>query len=106
MPKAFLTKSSDFSKACCNGEWKESQTKTIELPETEADTFSIYDQWLCTGALVVCERDQEKLAIDPENVQERRAVVREFYGPLVSLAVFADTFGDVALSNAVTDLTL
>ena len=42
--KSYLEKSSDYLKKACGKEWKEGQTKILELPDIMPDTFAIYLQ--------------------------------------------------------------
>lgn len=98
--KAFLVKSSDFFRACFDGGWKESETKTIELPDTDSDIFSIYVQWLLTNELVVTEDGVAKIEGD---MDQRDQKARQHYKPLFHLAVFADKHRDMACTNAIND---
>ena len=100
VPKAFLTKSSDFFKACCDGEWKESKTKTIELPDASPDEFSMYLQWFYTDDLIVTEDEMDSA---PRNLDERDQKLEQHFRPLFRLAIFADKYGDTAFANAVND---
>ena len=101
--KTFLTKSSAFFETCCNGKWKEGETKTIPLPEDDPETFSTYLQWLYTGEVVVADGQDEDVPKDLETRVER---TRPYYMSIMALAGFADKYNDVAFSNAVNDLLL
>lgn len=46
VPKELLIKHSPFFKGALRGDWKESTSKVIELPEDDADGFHVYCCWL------------------------------------------------------------
>lgn len=103
MHKDVLTKSSDFFKACCDGHnWRESATKTIELLYDDADTISIYVQWLYTGELVVIETTIPADA-HHRSKSEREEIFDRHFLPLYKLMIFGDKVGDSSLSNVIVD---
>jgi hypothetical protein len=48
-----ICRSSDFFQAAIKGEWKDSQDKTVTLPETRPEIFGAYLGWLYTGQVDV-----------------------------------------------------
>lgn len=101
VPKSFLTKTSDFFYACCNGEWKESKTKTVKLPEQQPDAFATYLQWLYTGELVLEQSFDDLSRESPRD--ERRQVAHDCNAELISLAFLGDQLAEPGLINAVID---
>lgn len=102
VPKAFLTKTSEFFQKCCNGEWKEASTHKVELPDAEPDAFSTYLLWLYTGELVVTE-DERLKDLKKKDREARFEVARLVFRELAALGVFADMLMDSAFENAVVD---
>lgn len=47
--ETLITRSSSFFQAALSKNWKEGQTKTVELPGTKPEIFHIYLDWLYTG---------------------------------------------------------
>lgn len=103
--KEYLIRTSDFFKACCDGhDWKESMTKTVELPDEDVERFQDYLHWLYTSELFGTEGVEAEIGTPrPENGQERRDLSHQFYGIYERLAVLADQFGDQVFENAVVD---
>lgn len=101
--KKTLITTSDFFKACCDGhDWKESNTKTIELPEEDPEAVSTYLSFLYTGELVVT-KDALPTSAETSSKEERWQMWIDHYWPLFGLAFLSDKFGDAALNNAVMD---
>ncbi|KAK5120892.1 hypothetical protein LTR85_005959 [Meristemomyces frigidus] len=105
VPKCFRTKTCDFFKACCNGQWKEATFKKVDLPDADTDAFAAYLQWLCTGEVVVAEDARDTVTSESPS-EERDRVAREQYAPFIELAVLADMVGDTTCGNAVVDATI
>lgn len=93
--KHFLVKHSEFFKSACSKDWKEGQTKVIELKTLEPDTFAIYMQWLYTGELVVDELDDEA---------RKQTNLGQSFLSMIDVYVLADFLRDLPVRNAVTDL--
>ena len=102
VPKTFLTKTSEFFQKCCNGEWKEASTRTVELPETDPDEFAIYLQWLYTGDLVANE-DNRLQDLKTEDWEARIEGARTIFPALIALGILADMLMDPAFENAIVD---
>lgn len=49
MHENIITEASDFFRAACKGEWKESDERTVRLPEINPDVFKVYLTFLYTG---------------------------------------------------------
>lgn len=102
VPKTFLTKTSEFFKKCCNGEWKEASTGKVKLPEADPDAFSAYLQWLYTRDLVATEESKRK-DLWASDTTTRVSAARTTFTALAALGAFADMVMDPAFENAVVD---
>ncbi|CAK4018747.1 btb poz domain containing [Lecanosticta acicola] len=94
--KSFLSKTSEFLKRACNGDWKEGEAKKIEFPEQAPEVFEIYLQWLYTGDLVFLE--EATPSKDAPGVEGYAA--RAFHS-LVDLYCLADMLRDSHACNTV-----
>lgn len=104
IPKAILTRTSEFFKACyaSGSQWQEGITKTVTLPETAPDIFEVYLQWLMTGDLVMS--DEYDLAdASTWDEDQKHKVSTAYHKVLQQLAVFADAHGDACFGNVVVD---
>lgn len=100
--KQFLTKSSGFFRKTCNGDWKENQTKKIELPDTTPKIFSIYLQWLYTGELIVSDDDFPPPS--DKDASQRTAIQQ--YDEIIDVYIFADSILDLDFQNRAMDYAL
>ena len=101
--KSILTKTSGFFKACCDGagQWKETTSRTVELPESDAETFPMYIQRLYTSELVLDDKiDQKALKKKDFNT---KLIHEKLWASLLKLAVLADQINDAEFSNSIVD---
>ncbi|KAF2124791.1 hypothetical protein P153DRAFT_400871 [Dothidotthia symphoricarpi CBS 119687] len=62
-----LTISSEFFKKALSGDWEESSTRTVQLPETDVTAFGIYVKWLYSGKFYIME-DNDKSDKDEDDL--------------------------------------
>lgn len=100
--KDYLIKSSAFFQACCDGhDWKESVTKTIELPEQSVEHTSAYVEWLYTGEITVMDDVPSDALTLP--LEERWKTAGQIYIQLGRMAEVADQTCDDVFANALID---
>jgi hypothetical protein len=88
VPECLLTETSEFFRAACrDGAWIESTSRTIKLPEVEADVFNAYLLWVHRKELPTALSDD----------------AFELVEDLVRLWLLADRLADFRLRNAVID---
>ncbi|KAJ4334000.1 hypothetical protein N0V95_009288, partial [Ascochyta clinopodiicola] len=58
--ESHITPQSDFFKNALKGEWKEKTTRTVELPDCDSKSFSIYLDWLYTGCVCITQEDDDQ----------------------------------------------
>lgn len=80
----FLTQNSAYFKKACGQEWKEGQTRTIELAEVEPDTFTAYLFWVYKEQVAI-ETDMD---IDDIYIYH----VSQAFDALVKLWLLGDRF--------------
>lgn len=51
MPKELITKSSPFFAAALNGNFREANSKVVNLPEDDIDAFALFVRWLYVGEI-------------------------------------------------------
>lgn len=100
--KHVLCESSEFFKAACNGEWRESKEKIIRLPENSERAFSIYLHWRYSGYVDLWD-GQER----PTTYTDKIGITRPDVGPrgarLVACYLLGDMIGDRKFRNALVD---
>lgn len=103
-------KSSEFLQKCCNGQWKESSTKTLKLPETDPGVFSAYLQFIYTGELVAtdeCHLHASKVesdkCSDQGSEEVKRNIAQRTFLALTKAAILADMLLDMTFGNTVVD---
>lgn len=89
-----ITKRSDFFRAACNHDFKESRERTIRLPTMSVATFENFLHWLYTGEVLVMTADED----GPDDRDGHIRFVR-----LAKLYVAADIFDARVLRNHVID---
>lgn len=98
--KAILCKSSEFFKAACNGDWKESKDRVINMEHYDEQDFLAYIHWLYTETLILDEDGSiaAKLSyIDPWTIDVYIAF--ECY-------LLGDFIGDLRFCNVLIDRVL
>jgi hypothetical protein len=91
VPECLLVETSEFFKAACrDGAWLESTSRTIKLPEVDADVFNAYLLWAHRKELPTAPSDD----------------AFELVEDLVRLWLLADHLADFRLRNAVIDAIL
>lgn len=90
--EASICARSPFFRAACSKEWKEGQTKVVELPEVEHEAFAVYVHWVYTRE------------IDMTIMTERaNTYVAPSFLNLTKMWLLADMLRDVHLCNCVND---
>lgn len=87
----YLTKSSEFFKAALNKEWKEGQTRVVELPEENIVTTThylefVYEGRFCSSAL--------------KDYKEDQVTTEDSYFELCQLYTFGERVCDASLRNS------
>jgi hypothetical protein len=99
IPMTLACEHSDFIRAACQGPWKESQERTIHLPEVEYDTFFAYNSWLRHGRII----NYDFQIGTQYNLATRRDDALEMYGLIINAYAFADFISDVRYRTMLTD---
>jgi hypothetical protein len=96
--ESFLTSRSEFFRCAMNGNWTESESRVVELPEGAPDVFAIYLDYAYTGQLTTMRKSKEELALlSPEIFI--KSIENEYFD-LFQLYVLAEKLQDVAAKNA------
>jgi hypothetical protein len=96
--ESFLTALSEFFRRAMNGEWMESDTRMVKLPEDRPATFALYLNLVYTGRFVTARKSKEELAtLDFDDFD--RYVQDEYYD-MFDLYVLAEKLQDVKAKNA------
>ncbi|KAI9666701.1 MAG: hypothetical protein M1821_004637 [Bathelium mastoideum] len=101
--KELLCSSSGYLKAALSNEWREAQTRTIELPEDDEDTFELYLQWLYSTIIWsanIEDGNREKGADDTEQTLLARAYT---LGDKLQDSDFKDAVLDALMAKLVDD---
>ena len=86
-----LRASSQFFDAALNKQWQEGQTRVVDLPESDPETFKIYANWLYSGTLLV----DDELAVP--------AAEKDIWDLMVKAYILGDRLCDKDFKDAVTD---
>jgi hypothetical protein len=98
-PISFLTTRSDFFRRARNDNWKESETRIIEIPQDEPENFAVYINYVYTGQLpTAAKSDQEIEAL--ESGEAIKEIAAE-YGMLFRVYVLADKLQDFETKNTI-----
>ncbi|KAF1950253.1 hypothetical protein CC80DRAFT_598275 [Byssothecium circinans] len=89
--EGLLVKRSGFFKAALDGHWKESDEKTIRLPEDHPDVFGLYVAMIYMGRLYVLPSESDTYGGQHE---------------LCELYILADKLQDISSKNLVVDALL
>lgn len=93
---------SDFFRAACEGDWRESSEKVVRLPEADIEPFSIYVAWLYTSnvdassELLINQGPKYVTALDNT---DRELILER----LTDAYLLGDMLQDVKFRNALVD---
>lgn len=95
--KSFLTAWSEFFSRALNGDWKESETHTVDLTEDVPETFDLYLNLVYKNDLPVMTLDEDKLcALD--TLEFLKHICKQYIS-LIHLYVLADKLQDIQAKN-------
>lgn len=95
--KSFLTAWSEFFSRALNGDWKESETHTVDLTEDVPETFDMYLNLVYKNDLPVMTLDEDKLcALD--TLEFLKHICKQYIS-LIHLYVLADKLQDIQAKN-------
>lgn len=82
-----------------NGNWTESETRTVELRLEEPDTFALYLTQVYTGQLPVVKFGEEEMDAMPE--KDCGKLIEEEYDQLTNMYILAERLQDACARNAI-----
>lgn len=102
--KKLVCQASDFFRAACTGEWKESKERLVKLPEIEPATFAVYICWIYTGEIDVATQTVDDQV---QSIKYERAMTNDVYRGLLARLTcsfaLGDMLQDVTFKNAIID---
>ncbi|CAN9100853.1 unnamed protein product [Alternaria alternata] len=102
--ESFLTSRSEFFRRAMNGNWKEAETRVIDLPDDTAKTFACYINYVYTGQLPTSSKttsELKKLTMD-----EFQCHVVDQYRIIFDVFVLCEKLQDVTTKNAMMEAAL
>ncbi|KAF1984040.1 hypothetical protein K402DRAFT_465431 [Aulographum hederae CBS 113979] len=111
--ESLICGSSEFFKNAMNRDWKESQERSVPLPDDDVEIFDLYSKWLYTGTITyVADEASIKEAIaeqdlkdfkSPSKLDEIEDKVSAIYVQLAKAIVMGEKLQDVKFKDAITD---
>lgn len=95
IPEALLVDKSEFFTAACRNKWKESTSRTMEIPEVNVDAFYAYVYWVYWEMVPVSSGRKKSFC----SAAECEPTLNE----LVELWLLADRFADTRLRDLCMD---
>jgi hypothetical protein len=96
--ESFLTSRSEFFRRAMNGNWAESESRVIKLPDDTPEIFAIYLNIVYTGQLVTMRKTKEELA--SLEAKAFGVELQREYEDVFCLYVLAEKLQDKAVKNA------
>ncbi|KAH8644477.1 hypothetical protein IG631_01941 [Alternaria alternata] len=102
--ESFLTSRSEFFRRAMNGNWKEAETRIVNLPDDTAKTFACYLNYVYTGQLPTTSKTASELK--RLTVDKFRRHVDDRYRIIFDVFVLCEKLQDVTTKNAMMEAAL
>ncbi|KAL1800542.1 hypothetical protein ACET3X_000884 [Alternaria dauci] len=102
--ESFLTSRSEFFRRAMNGNWKEAETRTINLPDDNAQVFAHYINYVYTGQLPTTSKTSLELKELTE--EEFDDHVQDQYEIIFDVFVLSEKLQDITTKNAMMKAAL
>jgi len=87
-----------------NGNWQEADTRVINFPDDEPDTFALYISYVYIGGLSVISKTAQELRMLDK--VEFRVYIHEKHYTIFSVYILAEKLQDIATKNAMISESL
>lgn len=102
--ESFLTARSEFFRRAMNGNWKEAETRIINLPDDTAKAFACYINYVYTGQLPTTSKTTSELK---KLTEDKFAYhVEDLYEIIFSVFVLSEKLQDITTKNAMMEAAL